>query len=294
MYKGGIRMAEKERKAIALKKQQVKETVNLLKSKKVVGIVDLHMMPSPQFQEIKKKLRGKAQIKVVRKVVLEKALADVKDEKIALLKNYTSGSVALLISDEDPFKLFKFLKQNRSKTETKTGMIAPFDIVVPAGETDLPAGPALADLKTAKIEVKIDKGKIVVSKDSEVAKKGEAINAQVANALGKLGIKPIEIGMKVNALLENGIMFTPETLDINEEEFISKIQTAHIYALNLAVGVSYYTNDSTKVLLQKAAREAFNLAVSANILTSETVKLILGKASMQANALQKLVPAATP
>ena len=264
---------------------EVKELEKFIDDKKVVGIVDIESLPSKQLQEIRKKLRGKADIKISKSILIKLAIENLKRADLKKLEEYMDGPTGIIVSDEDPFLLYKFLKKNRSKALAKAGMIAPADIIVPAGDTDMPAGPVLSELKVAKIDVKLYKGKIVIASDSHVAKKGEVITRQLAGALAKLGITPVEIGLKITAILEKGIIYKPDVLDVDEEKFMQDLVGAYRNALNLSVNSGYPNKDSIKIMIQKAYRNAKNLAVNADILTKDTVGSILAKASSQASAL---------
>ncbi len=268
------------------KKKKVEEVKQFMLSKPVVGIISIENLPTAQFQQIKKKLRGKADVMVTKLNYIRRALEQIPDLK--QLEEYAQGPVGVIISDENPFKLFNFLKKNRSKAYAKAGMIAEQDIIVPAGETDIPVGPTLSELKMAKIDCRIDKGKIVVSKDSVVAKAGEEITPTVASALAKLDIKPFEIGLKLKAVYEDGVIYTPDVLDIDEEETMNNLQNAVRKALNLAVNAGYPTKQSITFMIQEAFRKALNLSVNAGIYNKKSIELLLQKAAVQANALKSI------
>ncbi len=46
----------------------------------VIGLIDMHKMPSKQLQEIRKMLRGKAKIKMVKNIILKFAIDSAKKE----------------------------------------------------------------------------------------------------------------------------------------------------------------------------------------------------------------------
>lgn len=283
-------MVKKENAKITeWKKREVEEIKKMFGSKKIVGIIDIHNLPSAQFQEIRKKLRGKADIKISKLNLIQRAIDASKDEKLKKLENYIKGPSGIIVSDENPFSIFKFIKQNRSRTFAKPGMIAEEDIIVPAGETDIPPGPALSELKIAGIDVRIDKRKIVVAKDSIVTKKGEAVTPEKASALSKLGITPREIGLEISVLLEGNLVYTPDILDIDEEAFAQKLQDLYLNALNLSVNAGYYNKESVEILVQKACSEAMNLALNANVFNKQTIENILVKAGIQGQNLKTLL-----
>ncbi len=266
------------------KLNEVEELKKLLETYPVVGIASIEGLPAAQFQEIKAKTKEHAIIRVARKRLIKRAIEASKAD-LKKLEDYMKGPVAIIFSDMNAFKLYNTLKRMKSKAPAKAGQIAPNDIVVPAGDTGLPPGPALGDLKAAGINAKIEGQSIKVVKDSVVAKEGEPISEVVANALNKLGIKPVEIFLKVLAVYEDGTVFTPDVLDIDESKVISDIQTAFSNARNLSVEVAYPTKQTADLLIAKAFSNARNLSVEIGFLTKQTASDILGKAHLNALAL---------
>lgn len=256
------------------KAEKVKGLAEFLK-RPVVGIVDIEKLPSAQFQEIKKRLRGKADIVIAKKRLITRAIDATGNKGLKELEPHIRGPVGLIVSDENPFRLYRFLKENKSRTAAKEGDVAEKDIMVPAGETDLPAGPALTELKLAKIDVKLDKGKIMVTKDCTVAKKGDVITKEVANALTKLNITPMEIWLHVEAFHEDGTIYTPDVLDIDPETFIRSITDAHARAFNLAVNAGVLNRKTIEFMITTAHSKALNLAVNAEIFNRATIEQIL-------------------
>ena len=53
------------------KREVVKEVQELAKTHKVIGILDMHKVPAKQLFEIRKKLKGHAKIRVVKKRVIK-------------------------------------------------------------------------------------------------------------------------------------------------------------------------------------------------------------------------------
>ncbi|MBI4214422.1 50S ribosomal protein L10 [archaeon] len=271
------------------KLDKVKEVSAWLKGKPVVGIVALSGLPSPQLQEIKKRLRGKGEIRVFQSIILKKALE--KSKELKSLAEKISGPCGVIVSEDNPFRLFRFLKKNQGKRQARPGDRLESDIMVPAGDTNLPAGPALAELKMAKIDVKIDKGKIVVAKDSSVAKAGDSVTPQLAAALSKLNIKPIRVGVRLLTVYERGetgeggVFYPQEVLDIDEDTFNKSVVSAARSALNLSVNICYPTRQNVSFLLGKAHRDAVNLSVNAGIPEKETMPLLLSRGTAEASAL---------
>jgi large subunit ribosomal protein L10 len=243
------------------RKQKEKAVADLTKriaSYKVVAVVSLQNLPSKHYNAIKKKLRGKAELVITRATLLRKALEKANKPGFdALSKTIDeSGSVAFMLSNEDPFKLAKMLRQSKAKAPAKTGMIANADIVVPGGETNLAPGPVLTELKAAKINAKIQGTKIVIASDTTVARKGEPIADAVAKILTKLGIEPFEIGMTMKSAYTDNMTYPANVLDVDDSHYIAQIASAHQAAMNLCVFAEIYNKDSTPIILASAQAKA--------------------------------------
>ena len=269
------------------KKQEVAEIKELIEKYPVVGLIDLFKMPSRQLQTIRKTMRKDALIKMCKKSVLLLALKNVTKKKdIQKLGELDVKEPTLILSSIDAFKLYKNLKKSKSPGYAKPNDIATDDIMVPAGPTSLMAGPAIGEFQRAKIPAMVKEGKIHVREDTVVAKKNDVISAQLSNILKKLDIQPMEIGINVLAVWEEGIIYSKEILDVDEEAFMQGLSKAHIYALNLSVNINYPNKESIKFLILKGYRHGRNLGIKAEILDKEVVKDLMGKADIEAKVLK--------
>ncbi len=237
------------------KQTVVNEVAADLKKYRVFAIASLQNLPSRQFNKIKQKLRGCASVRVARTTLFLKAIEKARPELKPLAERF-EGSAALISTDLDPFALYKIIKQNKSKAAAKPGSIAPFDIVVPAGETNLPPGPVLSELKGAKIDARIQGPKIVIAKDATVAKKGDAISPALAGVLTKLGIEPMEISLQLAGVYADGMLYDAAVLDVDEKAYLERLQTAVRMALNLGVYAELFNEHTAPLILAKAVREA--------------------------------------
>lgn len=128
------------------------------------------------------------------------------------------GQPAIVFTDMNPFKLFKILEDSKTSAPAKEGNIPDSDIVVPEGDTGFEPGPLLGELQQVGIPAKIDKGKIVVSKDHVVVEAGEVVSKQVASMLTRLDIQPMEVGIDLQAAYEEESVYTSDLLTIDEEK----------------------------------------------------------------------------
>jgi large subunit ribosomal protein L10 len=271
------------------KKKSVLDLKDTIDKYPVVAIINLENLPARQLQKMKTKLRKDLEIKVAKKSIIEHALELSNKKNITKLVDYLQGSPALLLSKENPFRIYKLLKQSKSSAAIKAGQITPKDLTIPAGPTPFAPGPIIGELGMLKIKAGIEAGKVVIKEDAHVAKKGDAVNDKLASLLMRLGIEPMEIGLNLVAAYENGDVLIGDVLDIDDKAFMVKIQTAAREALNLAVDVAYPTKDTIILLIQKSSRDSKAIAVERDILADEVVDQILAKADAQANAISNIV-----
>ncbi len=270
-------------------KQEKAESVELVKkllSKyPVVAVASLQSLPSRQYNAIKKSLRGKAEFVVARSTLLKKAIDEGRPELKALEEKF-EGSTALIFTTQGAFGLAKTLNQNRSKTTAKPGQLAPEDLVVPAGETNLPPGPVLTELKQAGLKAKIKGPKVVIEQDATVAKKGEAVTDAAAKILAKLGIEPIEVGLRITAAWEGGTLYPADILNVDEQAYFKQIQLAYQQAVNLGVFAEVYNATTTPLIVAKAAREANAVKKIVDEKSGQPAQQAAGQAAPAADASQ--------
>lgn len=273
------------------KKATVAEFVELVKEYPIVGVVNMEGMPTKQVQNMRATLRNQGIVlKMTKKRLLKIILKDsVKNkEGIDALAEKMPGMPALILAKENPFKLYKQLQKSKSPAPAKAGQTAPKDIVVPAGPTGFAPGPIIGELGGFGIKAGIDGGKVAIKEDSTVAKEGDVISGKLAGILTRLDIQPMEIGLDLVNVYEDGSIFDKKVLAIDEDEYLANFVQAHQQAFNLSVEAGIINSANAEFLITKAAQSARNLAVEGAILESDVVDMILAKASSQANAIKQI------
>jgi len=246
-------IAQERTKEIPEKKVQlVKELSDLAKTKKTVMVCSIKNIPASQFQQIMKKLRGKAIIKVPKKNLIFKALDSSDDESIKKLKDEFGDSTALLFSDLDCFDLAMELAENKTPARAKAGQEAPEDIYVDKGPTDLPPGPAISELGALGLQVQIDKGKISIREGKVIVEKGKKISAEAANVMSKLDMKPFLLQFIPIVAFDTENKKLYFDIKIDKEEAIEGLKNAFGRALPFAVSIEYISDNTIRFLLQKA------------------------------------------
>jgi len=270
------------------KVKQVEELKKVISSHRVLLLANFEKVPASLMQKIKRELKGSAELRVVKKTLLNLALDSIGGgyEK---LKEYARGQVAIIATNENPFKIYKKLESLKTDSPLKPNQISPIDVMVNEGPTPLPPGPAMAELQMAGIPAAVEKGKVVIKKAATVVKAGEVVKPEVAKALEKLNIKPLKIGLETLAAYD-GVVLTPDLLKIDEEAILKDFQNAYRIAMNLAVNCCYVTKETAEILLIKGYMDARNLAINAGILEKDVMPDLLLKAHAQMLSLASLLP----
>ena len=269
---------------------EVKTLTDIITNNKVIGIVEIGGIPAPQMQKMRKNLHGIASIRSAKNNLLLLALdeAEKQVKGISGLKDMVKGQSAVIATDMNPFKLFAQLKATRTNAPAKGGEIAIHDIEVKAGDTPFKPGPIVGELQKAGIPAAIQEGKVVIKTDKVLVPKGEKISQEIAQMLTRLEIFPVEIGITLNGVFEEGSIFQPDVLDIDIDEFLGKMKQASVDAFTLAVETSWITKDTIEHLLIKAYYNAFILAIEQGIMNKQTIEHLISKANTQMISLKNI------
>jgi large subunit ribosomal protein L10 len=272
----------------AYKKEIVSQLVKDVEQYSIIGVVNMENLPAPQLQRMREKLRGKVVLFMTKKRLMKIALELGKQKKpgVEQLISHMTGMPALLFTKDNPFALYKILKDNKSNAPAKAGQIAPKDIIVPAGPTSFAPGPVIGELGALGVKTQVEAGKIVIRADTLVCRQGEPIKDKLAAMLTRLGIEPMEVGLDLTVVYENGMLFTKKVLDIDEKQFRTDLANALASAMGLALGIAYISAATINSLLAKAHSEARAVALGRGIFTADTVKDLLHLAEMQMQSLK--------
>jgi large subunit ribosomal protein L10 len=248
------RREEKERESISKKKGLVDQLTAKCKSKKTIAISSIERIPAQTFKKIRAELKkSNAEVKVVKSSIAKKVLQNL---GISGLDSFLQKPIAFIISDIDPFSLASLLEELKVASYVKPGMKLDKDLVIEPCVTDLPPTAVVELSKCFKVGV--EKGKVAI-KERKVIRANEVIDANLANALQKLEIKPLRIGLNVDVAidLQSGKIY--KNIVINKQEELERLKLASSRAFNLALSINYPCKQTIRALLQKAFVQAKNL-----------------------------------
>ena len=267
-----------ERESLTKKVKEVEELTQLIDTFSVLGIANLYKVRAIQLQELTRRFRSQIQLKVTKNILLKMALRNSKKIGIEKLIEPLKGSNILLLTNMDPFKLLLLLERSKIKMVAKTGDFAPNDIIIPEGNTALPPGPAISELHDVGVRTKIQGGSVWALRDTVVTKKGETVTSKVASILPKLGIKSLEVGLKLVAAYDDGLIITSSQLFLDLDAVRRQFEEAFNDAFNLSLSIVYPTKENLNLILWKAASNARNLAINSTYFVPEVASQLISKA----------------
>jgi large subunit ribosomal protein L10 len=276
------------------KSSEVEEIIDVLKEYKSIGIASLQKVRASQLQELKKSMGGQVYFRVLKNTLVKIAIEEMKQDDLKKLEEYLEGPNVFLFTDLNPFKLALMLEKGKVKTTAKAGDTAAMDVVIPASNTGQPPGPVISQLNAVGLPTRIENGSVWISKDTLVVRKGETINDRLAGVLSKLGIKAVELGISMRAILDNGLMIDGNQLVVDIAATRKSLEASNAEAFALALGISYATKETIKPLLQTAHQKAMALSVSAAIPTKDTIGDLIRKANAEMSSLNSAVEKAAP
>jgi len=202
-------------------------------------LVSADNVGSKQMQQIRIALRGKAECLMGKNTMMRKAIRGQlgKYPQLEKLLPHVVGNVGFVFTNEDLGEIRDILLSNKKEAPAKAGAIAPLDVHVTAQNTG--QGPEKTSFFQAlAIPTKITKGTIEILSDIHLIKKDEKVGASEAALLQMLNIRPFHYGLVCKTVYDNGAVFSPEVLDITDDDIVKKFcgGISNIASISLAVG----------------------------------------------------------
>ncbi len=270
---------------------QVEALEGVLLSRPMTAVVGVRGVPAAALQTMRRELRHRGHpIQVATNTSIRHAIERAAKERPSLtpLLEQVEDQTAILAAEGNPFSLFQELARTRSPTPARGGELAPHDIVVPAGATSFKPGPIVGELQHAGFPAAIEKGKVVLKKETTIVKAGGTISREVAGLLTRLDIFPLEVGLSLRAVVDGETFYPPDVLNVDLDARRADLARAAHQALGLAVEIGYATPATVPILVSKAHRRALGVALAAGYITKETIEPLFAKAMREAAAVGKL------
>jgi len=110
-------------------------------------------------------------------------------KELETLTPLLTGKIGLIFTNEPVFELKPRIEANKVAAAARTGTIAPIDVVIPPGPTNMDPS-QISFFHALQISTKINKGQIEITKDVKVCVKGKKIGSSEVALLAKMNLKP--------------------------------------------------------------------------------------------------------
>lgn len=266
------------------KLELAEEIAGLAKKHSAFLVVDLTGIPARHIQMLRKRLSNRAVIRVVKPKVTLKALESL-ELPVDLLRPHMTGQVALIFADLNVFELTNIVENFTTMDYYGPGEIVDKEIVIPEGNTGLPAGPILSTFGRLKIPTKVVGNVIHVAKDTVVAKPGDIVSPDLSALLQKLGLALKEIRVRVKCGVDSGIVISSDRLRLDIPGYEDMFKKAVLDAFKLSIELVVPEPHVLRVVIARAHQQSLTLVTETGFLTPETAEYVFRAAHAKAVAL---------
>lgn len=204
-----------------------------------IFIVNVDNVGSNQMHEIRKALRGEAKILMGKNTMVRRAIRilQVENPDYEKLMPSVRGNIGFVFTNCDLKTIRDKVLTNRVKAPAKAGALAPIDVFIPAGNTGMEPGKT-SFFQALGVPTKIARGTIEIINDVHLIKVGFRVGASEAALLNMLNISPFTYGLTVVQVYDNGTVFHPSVLDIEEDSLVAQFVAGikNIAAISLQIG----------------------------------------------------------
>jgi len=238
-------------------------------------VVSADFVGSNQMQMIRMALRGTGVVVFGKNTMMRAVLKQYNEEnpgdQISKLLDTLKGNVGLVFTDNaDLVHVRNILVENVVPAPAKAGVFAPVAVTVPAGPTGMEPG-MTSFFQALNIATQIKRGAIEIINDVPLLQVGDKVEPGHAALLQKLNIMPFSYGLEVQWVYDNGALFDPKVLDLDDAALTNKFMAAVnvISALSLEIGIPTLPSivHSVSNAFQKLAMIALEVGVESATIT---------------------------
>ncbi|XP_016494382.1 large ribosomal subunit protein uL10z-like [Nicotiana tabacum] len=227
-------------------------------------IVNADNVGSTQLQNIRKGLRGESVVLMGKNTMMKRSVRihaeKTGNEGFLNLIPLLVGNVGLIFTKGDLKEIKEEVAKCKVGAPARVGLVAPVDVIVPTGNTGLDPSQT-SFFQVLNIPTKINKGTVEIMTPVELIKKGDKVGSSEAALLAKLGIRPFSYGLVMVSVYDNGSVFSPEVLELTEDDLMEKFATGVSMVTTLSLAVSYPTLAAAPYMFVKGYENVLAVAV---------------------------------
>jgi len=260
-----------------------------------IFLVNVDNVGSNQMHQIRVALRGKGIVLMGKNTMVRRALRTILSEspQFERLLPYVKGNIGFVFTDKDLKEIRELIVANKVAAPARAGAFAPKDVIVAACNTGMEPGKT-SFFQALGIPTKIARGTIEIVSDVKVVTAGTRVGSSEATLLNMLNISPFTYGMTVVQIFDQGNVFSPQVLDVEESELIERFLSGIKTIAAISLALDYPTIVSVTHSLVNAYKNliAISLATEYTFEGSEKVKEYLANPEAFAVAAAPVAEAA--
>jgi large subunit ribosomal protein LP0 len=206
---------------------------------------------------------------IIRKVLTlraERLSAEGKTEAAQRTLNMlemVAGNVGFVFlpSNEDIGTVRTEITEDKVNTAAKAGILAPVDVLVPAGPTGQDPSQT-SFFQALDIPTKINRGQVEILSPVKLISKDEKVSRSAAELLVMLNIKPFFYGISVEMVYSNGDVFPADVLDISTSDIASAFNAAVREVAALCLALNYPTAASVPHSIMDAYKNILSIGLA--------------------------------
>jgi len=216
----------------------------LLETYNSIFIVTVDNVSSQQMHEIRISLRGEGVVLMGKNTMVRRAVKGFIQEgsmsDIERILPHVKGNVGFVFTNSDLKEIREKILANRVAAPARAGAVAPGDVYVPAGNTGMEPGKT-SFFQALGVPTKIARGTIEITTDLKLVEAGTKVGASEATLLNMLNISPFTYGMGISQIYDQGQVFGPEVLDIEESQLLKAFSTAVTTIATISLAINFPT-----------------------------------------------------
>ncbi|GJU18000.1 60S acidic ribosomal protein P0 [Tanacetum coccineum] len=268
--------------AVKLTKMQKKTNYDAKLSKLLdhytqILIVGADNVGSNQLQHIRQGLRGDSIVLMGKNTMMKRTIRlhaeKTGNKDILNLIPLLVGNVGLVFTKGDLKEVSEVVAKYKVAAPARVGLIAPIDVVVPPGNTGLDPSQT-SFFQVLNIPTKINKGTVEIITPVDLIQKGDKVGSSEAALLTKLGRKPFSYGLIVQFVYENGSVFTPEVLDLTEDDLAEKFANGVSQVAAFSLAINYPSLAAAPHMIINGYKNLLSVAVTTEYSFQRAEKVI--------------------
>ena len=214
------------------------------------------------MHEIRVALRGEGVVLMGKNTMVRRVIRTLVGDnpEYERLLPYVKGNVGFVFTNSDLKETRDKILSNRVAAPARAGAVAPVDVWVPAGNTGMEPGKT-SFFQALGIPTKIARGTIEITSDLKLVESGSKVGASEASLLNLLNISPFTYGMGVAQIYDQGQVFAPSVLDVDEKDLIDRFLTAIKTISCISLAANYPTLVSVMHSLVNSYKNVIAVAI---------------------------------